>query len=74
MSIAKSGNIKNVCLPNGLMTLCEYATDYGDNELKQKVERIVKENLPKIKDEEVRREVEKNIISITKEGKRDLYL
>ncbi|MGL5232398.1 MAG: [FeFe] hydrogenase H-cluster radical SAM maturase HydG, partial [Fusobacteriaceae bacterium] len=33
MQLAKSGNIQNVCQPNALMTLMEYAMDFGDDEL-----------------------------------------
>ena len=41
MSLAKSGNIKNVCLPNALMTLCEYMMDYGDDAFRQQAEAFI---------------------------------
>ena len=73
MSLAKSGNIKNVCLPNALMTLTEYACDYGSDEFKRKVDRLVASKLPKIDNEKVRTLVAGNIEKI-KGGERDLFL
>ncbi|SDY92213.1 iron-only hydrogenase maturation protein HydG [Proteiniborus ethanoligenes] len=73
MSLAKSGNIKNVCVPNGLMTLYEYMLDYGDKEFKAKVEKIIQREIPKIQDEKVRQLVMDNIEKL-KKGERDLYI
>lgn len=73
MSLAKSGNIKNVCLPNALMTLTEYACDYGSDEFRRKVDRLVASKLPKIDNEKVRILVAGNIEKI-KSGERDLFL
>lgn len=72
MALAKSGNIKNVCLPNALMTLCEYMMDYGSDEFKQQAEKLIEKEIPKIKNEKVRNRVKDNIDKI-KAGKRDLY-
>ena len=38
MSLAKTGQIQNVCEPNALMSLVEYALDYGDDEIRNKVD------------------------------------
>ena len=47
MSLAKSGNIK--CVPsNAIMTLCEYMLDYGDEEFKEKVNKIINKEISKI--------------------------
>lgn len=73
MSLAKSGNIKNVCLPNALMTLCEYAQDYGSETFRTKSEHIIEEQVPNIKSEKVRNLVIENIAKI-KSGERDLYI
>jgi 2-iminoacetate synthase len=35
MQFAKSGNICNYCLPNAMLTLTEYALDYGDEEFQR---------------------------------------
>ena len=47
MSLCKSGQIQNCCLPNALMTLQEYLEDYASPETKEK--KIVLENLQNIK-------------------------
>lgn len=73
MSVAKAGNIKNLCLPNALMTLQEYACDYGSKEFNQKVDRLIASKLPKITNEKVRQIVTENIRRI-KEGEHDLFL
>ncbi len=73
MSLAKSGNIKNVCLPNALMTLTEFSQDYGDEAFRQKTERLIRSKLPKIENEKVRNLVKDNIERI-KKGERDLFL
>lgn len=73
MQLAKSGNIKNVCLPNALMTLKEYAADYGNDEFKLKAYRLIKEQIPQIENEKVRNLVTENIEKI-KNGERDLYI
>ena len=73
MSLAKSGNIKNVCHPNALMTLCEYMLDYGDEEFHNKVEKVIQREIPKIQNEQVRQLVIDNIARL-KAGERDLFI
>lgn len=73
MALAKSGNIKNVCHPNALMTLCEYMVDFGSDEFKKQAEKLIKGEIPKIENEKVRKLVENNIARI-KAGQRDLYI
>jgi len=73
MSLAKSGNIKNVCLPNALTTLCEYAQDYGNDSFKEKADRIIKKHVETIQNEKVKKLTIENIERI-KSGERDLYI
>lgn len=73
MALAKSGEIKNVCLPNALMTLKEYSQDYGNKEFKDKVEKVIDYSISTIDNSEVQEFTIKSIEAI-KEGKRDLYL
>lgn len=73
MALAKSGNIKNVCHPNALMTLCEYMVDFGDEAFKDQAEKLIQREIPKIENEKVRKLVEENIVKI-KAGERDLYI
>jgi len=73
MALAKSGNIKNVCLPNALMTLCEYMMDYGNDAFKEQADQLIKSQFVNIGNEKVRALVIDNIQKI-KDGERDLYL
>lgn len=73
MSLAKSGEIHNVCTPNALTTLKEFLLDYGDDELQTMGEKLIQKELSKIKRDDVREIVYNNINSLN-EGKRDLYL
>lgn len=54
MQLAKSGQIGNVCGANALLTLTEYAEDYGDSAFKAAADRLVKEKLRAIPNEKVR--------------------
>ena len=42
MNIAKSEKIHNMCKPNALTTLMEYACDYGDESFLKKTEDFVR--------------------------------
>lgn len=72
MSLAKSGEIQNVCLPNALLTFKEYLMDYADDSLKLAGEAMIAENLASIPQESVRTETIKRLKEI-EEGTRDLY-
>lgn len=73
MSLAKSGQIQNVCGPNALMTLMEFIMDYGDEELHRVGEELIQEELKKIEREDIRNLVANNIEKI-KNGGRDFYI
>lgn len=73
MSLAKSGEIQNVCEPNALMSLVEYALDYGDDELKNKVEALIDDVKNSFDKQNVKNMVE-NRIEKLKDGERDLYV
>lgn len=73
MSLAKSGNIKNVCLPNALMTLKEYSIDYGDDNFKLKAKKIINEKIKDIENEKIKQLVIKNL-ELLEKGERDLYI
>lgn len=73
MSLAKSGQIKNVCLPNALMTLCEYAEDYGDGPFKQKAAAAISRELPGIANEAVRSHTGLSLEKIH-QGGRDFFV
>lgn len=73
MRLAKSGQIHNVCQPNALMTLQEFAIDYGDDELKELVESVISKEVVTIGKENIRTLTENNLVKI-KNGERDLYV
>lgn len=73
MSLAKSGNLGNVCLPNALMTLTEYAIDYGSDSFRAKADRVVRDQLGNIGSDAMRARTAESIGRI-KSGERDLYV
>ncbi len=73
MSLAKTGQIQNVCEPNALMSLVEYTLDYGDDEIKEKVDNLIDSIKNDFEKEQVRKMVESRIERL-KEGERDLYV
>lgn len=73
MRLAKSGQIKNVCLPNALMTLQEYALDYGDETFRCKAQSAIECCIPAIGNEKIRALTANNLCSI-RAGTRDLYI
>ena len=73
MSLAKSGNIKNVCLPNALMTLMEYSLDYGDIKFQKKAWELITSKIGQIENKKIYDLTYKNL-ALLKQGKRDLYI
>lgn len=70
MSLCKSGQISNCCLPNALMTLKEYLCDYASDDTKQVGDKLIHEQLDQIKSDKVRDIVTKQLHLIA-EGQRD---
>ncbi|AEB75337.1 [FeFe] hydrogenase H-cluster radical SAM maturase HydG [Clostridium botulinum] len=73
MSLAKSGQIQNVCGPNAIMTLMEYVMDYGDEELYSKAHDLIQNEIKNIKRDDIRELVSNNVERI-KNGERDLFI
>ncbi|MDR3020433.1 MAG: [FeFe] hydrogenase H-cluster radical SAM maturase HydG [Treponema sp.] len=74
MSLAKSGEIGNVCLPNALMTLLEYAMDYGDDAFREKTNAVIKKEIQNIADEAIRQKTIENTEKIRAGAGRDFYV
>lgn len=55
MSLCKSGQISNCCLPNALMTLSEFLEDYASEETRKLGHKIVDDEINNIPNEKVRR-------------------
>ncbi|MGL4534623.1 MAG: [FeFe] hydrogenase H-cluster radical SAM maturase HydG, partial [Fusobacteriaceae bacterium] len=64
---------QNVCSPNALLTLMEYAMDYGDKELTEKVKTVIARELENISREDIKQLTKEKLEQI-KNGMRDLYL
>ncbi|HIX84897.1 MAG TPA: [FeFe] hydrogenase H-cluster radical SAM maturase HydG [Candidatus Megamonas gallistercoris] len=70
MSLCKSGQISNCCLPNALMTLKEYLCDYASEDTKNTGNTLIAKQIPLIKSDKVRAIVEKQL-HLIEEGQRD---
>ncbi|GAA0106958.1 MULTISPECIES: [FeFe] hydrogenase H-cluster radical SAM maturase HydG [Clostridium] len=73
MKLAKSGEIQNVCEPNAMTTLLEFAIDYGDKEILEKAETVIKTERERIKRDDIKELLDKNLERL-RAGERDLYL
>lgn len=54
MQLAKSGQICNVCQPNALMTLKEYAIDYASAETRQLADSLIANEISRISNEKIK--------------------
>lgn len=70
MSLCKSGQIQNCCLPNALMTLKEYLMDYASQDTREKGEAMIAREIENIPKEKVRQIVREHLEEI-KKGNRD---
>lgn len=70
MSLCKSGQIANCCLPNALMTLKEFLMDYADEETRKVGNQLIAAELEKIPNEKVKQIAKDNLMAITL-GSRD---
>ncbi|MGP1585200.1 MAG: [FeFe] hydrogenase H-cluster radical SAM maturase HydG [Schwartzia sp. (in: firmicutes)] len=70
MSLCKTGQIKNCCLPNALLTLKEYLEDYASSTTEDMGEDVIKEQLTKIPSPTVRAKAEVYLAKIHA-GERD---
>ena len=70
MSLCKSGQIQNCCLPNALMTLKEYLEDYAGEDTKKIGNELIMKEINDIPKEKVREIVIRNLADIEK-GSRD---
>jgi len=71
MSLAKTGEIKNCCHPNALLTFEEYLRDYADNELMEMGQRMIDNEIKNIPNEKMRAKAIEYLRRI-RNGERDL--
>ena len=72
MSLCKSGQIQNCCLPNALLTLQEYLEDYASPRTRRVGEEMIRRQLTEIGSDKVRA-LTKGRLGLTKRGQRDFY-
>lgn len=72
MSLAKTGQIRNICQPNSLLTFKEYLIGYGSDHLKELGEKVIAKELEKIPNEKVKALTKERLHKL-EEGARDLY-
>ncbi len=70
MSLCKTGQIKNCCLPNALLTLKEYLEDYASPDTDAMGEAVVSEQLSQIPSPSIREKAETYLAKIH-QGERD---
>lgn len=72
MSLCKSGQIQNCCLPNALLTLQEYLEDYASPRTRRIGEEMILRQMAEIENDKVRA-LTKERLGLTKRGQRDFY-
>lgn len=72
MSLAKTGQIQNVCQPNAILTFKEFLLDYASPETRRVGEETIQKHLELIENSTVREETIARLEMIEK-GQRDLY-
>lgn len=70
MQLVKSGQIANCCQPNALLTLKEYLEDYASPDTKEKGEKLIQSELPRVPSEKARETALKYLSKISG-GSRD---
>ncbi|NLF80378.1 MAG: [FeFe] hydrogenase H-cluster radical SAM maturase HydG, partial [Clostridia bacterium] len=73
MSLCKSGQIQNCCLPNALMTLKEYLLDYAAPDTRRIGEALIRSEINNIPRDKVQELVRRNLVNI-EGGQRDFRL
>lgn len=70
MRLVKSGAIAHVCHPNAIMTLKEYLEDYASEDTRTKGEKMIKEEVELLQNDDVKRIVKEHLSELH-DGKRD---
>ena len=72
MSLAKSGQIRNICQPNALLTFKEYLLGYGSDHLKALGEKVIAGEVENIPSDKIK-ELTKERLRKLEGGAQDLY-
>jgi 2-iminoacetate synthase len=72
MSLAKTGEIQNICQPNAILTFKEFLLDYASTKTKEVGEQTINKHLGLIPNQKTRQETEDRLKRL-EQGERDLY-
>jgi 2-iminoacetate synthase len=72
MEFSVPGFIKRYCTPNAILTLAEYLEDYGDNGIREKGYRLIRNNLEGMGNGTFKEKLVERLGKV-KQGERDLY-
>ena len=72
MSLAKSGQIRNICQPNALLTFKEYLIGYGSDHLKELGEKVIAGEVEKIPSDKIKTLTKERLHKL-EEGAQDRY-
>ncbi len=72
MEFAKSGEIKNYCQPNAILTFKEYLLDYASPKTRKIGEQVINNEVIEIKNQAIKDNLLKKLENLEK-GERDLY-
>jgi len=72
MALAKTGEIKNVCQPNAILTFKEYLMDYASPETRLLGEKTIEQHLEQIPNEAIRNKTRERL-SLIEAGQRDFF-
>ena len=64
MEFAKPGEIQKFCLPNSILSFKEYLLDYGDEELRQTGDELIRSQTASIEDTKIRNSTIKKLEEI----------
>ncbi len=73
MEFAIPGFIKRYCTPNALSTLLEYLVDYATPQTRKVGEKLIEEELAKLPDNDLKKELQSRLEQIRTTDRRDLY-
>jgi len=72
MSLAKVGEIQNLCQPNAILTFKEYLEDFASPETREIGEKVIRDYMKQIPNPKLQRKTDQRLCEIG-QGARDLY-
>ena len=69
MSLAKTGQIGNICQANAILTLQEYLEDYGDDQIRMLGEQVIEREIKSIPNEKIREKTREYLSKISAGGR-----